>query len=203
MRTDGGAADAAPSEQLGTERVRLIGAALLRNPKVGAVLHVGQPSVQTLGIGDALFGAVVPAGRAIQTVYEAAYADAISIFDFNMRPGPSAWPRPDCAAPYDECMNGTNPGRTYRFYTGQPVVEFGFGLKMGRPAKEWIEVMKDAYVWFDFSSMPQPLASSSKKSAPLTNEMATPTVPPAGRRATPCAIAFSTSGCRMSLGTRA
>ena len=47
---------------------------------------------------------------------------------------------------------------------GNGVVEFGFGLKMGRPAKEWIEVMKDAYVWFDFSSMPQPLASSSKKS---------------------------------------
>ena len=73
---------------------------------VGAILHAGMPSVQTLGIGDALFGAVVPAGRAIQTVYEAAYADAISIFDFNMRPGPSAWPRP--AAPrHDECMNGT------------------------------------------------------------------------------------------------
>ena len=95
---------------------------------VGAILHAGMPSVQTLGIGDALFGAVVPAGRAIQTVYEAAYADAISIFDFNMRPGPSAWPRPDCAAPYDKCVNGTNPGRSYRFYTGQPVVEFGFGL---------------------------------------------------------------------------
>ena len=33
-----------------------------------------------------------------------------------MRPGPSAWPP------------GTNPGRTYRFYTGTPVVPFGFGL---------------------------------------------------------------------------
>ena len=33
-----------------------------------------------------------------------------------MRPGPSAWPP------------GTNPGRTYRFYTGTPVLPFGFGL---------------------------------------------------------------------------
>ena len=33
-----------------------------------------------------------------------------------MRPGPSAWPP------------GTNPGRTYRFYTGVPVLPFGFGL---------------------------------------------------------------------------
>ena len=38
------------------------------------------------------------------------------MFDFNMRPGPSAWPP------------GSNPGRTYRFYTGTPVLPFGFGL---------------------------------------------------------------------------
>lgn len=46
-----------------------------------------------------------------------------------MRPGPSAWPRPDCATqPQSLCPNGTNPGRTYRFYTGNAVVPFGFGL---------------------------------------------------------------------------
>ena len=33
-----------------------------------------------------------------------------------MRPGTSPWPP------------GTNPGRTYRFYTGTPVLPFGFGL---------------------------------------------------------------------------
>jgi hypothetical protein len=38
------------------------------------------------------------------------------VFDFGMRPGPSPWPP------------GTNPGRTYRFYTGTPVLPFGFGL---------------------------------------------------------------------------
>jgi hypothetical protein len=38
------------------------------------------------------------------------------MFDFGMRPGPSAWPP------------GTNPGRTYRFFTGTPVLPFGFGL---------------------------------------------------------------------------
>ena len=27
-----------------------------------------------------------------------------------------------------ECPRGTNPGRTHRFYTGEPVVPFGFGL---------------------------------------------------------------------------
>jgi len=102
---------------------------VLSNPKVGAVLHVGQPSVQTLGIGDLLFGIKVPAGRTVQTILSASYAQQISIFDFNMRPGPSVWPRPDCnMQPPSRCPNGTNPGRTHRFYTGTPVVPFGFGL---------------------------------------------------------------------------
>lgn len=45
-----------------------------------------------------------------------------------MRPGPSDYPRPDCPLPVAQCPNATNPGRTHRFYTGQPVVPFGFGL---------------------------------------------------------------------------
>jgi len=102
---------------------------ILANPKVGAILHVGQPSVQTLGIGDLLFGLRIPAGRTVQTILPGSYANQISIFDFNMRPGPSTWPRPDCnLQPPSRCPNGTNPGRTYRFYNGAPVVPFGFGL---------------------------------------------------------------------------
>jgi len=102
---------------------------VLANPKVGAVLHVGQPSVQTLGIGDLLFGMKIPAGRTVQTFMPASYEQEISIFDFNMRPGSSVWPRPDCSLqPPSRCPNGTNPGRTYRFYTGTPAVPFGFGL---------------------------------------------------------------------------
>lgn len=40
------------------------------------------------------------------------YQNQISIFDFNMRPGPSVWPRPDCKVPRAQCPNGTNPGST-------------------------------------------------------------------------------------------
>merc|ERR1711935_1289443 len=82
----------------------------------------------TLGVGDVLFGKTVPAGRMVQTIYPEAYQDMISIFDFNMRPGASPFPRPDCPAPYKSCTMGTNPGRTHRFYTGKAVVPFGFGL---------------------------------------------------------------------------
>lgn len=92
------------------------------NSKVSAVLHLGQPSVQVVAAGDIIFGqtpagaSVAVAGRMSQTIYPANYVNAVSMFDFGMRPGPSNWPP------------GTNPGRTYRFYTGTPRHPFGFGL---------------------------------------------------------------------------
>ncbi len=60
---------------------------VLANPNIGAVLHVGQPSVQTLAIGDILFGVRAPGGRLVQTVLPASYQNQVSIWDFNMRPG--------------------------------------------------------------------------------------------------------------------
>ncbi len=39
---------------------------VLSNPNVGAIIHAGMPSVQTLGIGDLIFGKKVPAGRLVQ-----------------------------------------------------------------------------------------------------------------------------------------
>lgn len=102
---------------------------ILANPKVGAVLHLGQPSVAVLGVAGILYGETSPAGRTIQTIYQSSYQDQISIFDFNMRPGPSTFARPDCTNHnITQCPKGTNPGRTYRFYTGKAVVPFGFGL---------------------------------------------------------------------------
>jgi len=95
---------------------------LLANAKIGAVLVAGQPSVQIVAAGDIIFGAtpdgraVVPAARMSQMTYPASYVDAVSMFEFSLRPGTSAWPP------------GTTPGRTHRFYTGTPVLPFGFGL---------------------------------------------------------------------------
>ena len=103
--------------------------ALLADPRVGAVLHVGQPSVTVYGIAELLFGMISPAGRTVQTFYPAQYQDQISIFDFGMRPGISKFVRPDCTRLGGvDCPRGTNPGRTHRFYTGKAVVPFGFGL---------------------------------------------------------------------------
>ena len=102
---------------------------LMANVKIGAVAHLGQPSVAVVGLSDLLYGRRSFAGRAVQTVYPAAYEDEISIADFNMRPGPSVFARPDCAMKNaSRCPRGVNPGRTYRFYEGKAVVPFGFGL---------------------------------------------------------------------------
>jgi beta-D-xylosidase 4 len=58
---------------------------LLSNPNIGAILHVGQPAVQTLGIGDLIFGKRVPAGRTAFTMYPESFARQISIFDSESR----------------------------------------------------------------------------------------------------------------------
>ena len=102
---------------------------LMANSRIGAVAHLGQPSVAVVGFSDLLYGRRSFAGRAVQTVYPVSYEDQISIADFNMRPGPSVFARPDCAMKnVSRCPRGVNPGRTYRFYEGKAVVPFGFGL---------------------------------------------------------------------------
>ena len=50
---------------------------LLADDKVGAILHVGQPSLTIMGVAPVLFGMRSPAGRTIQTIYPASDADQI------------------------------------------------------------------------------------------------------------------------------
>jgi hypothetical protein len=52
---------------------------LIANKNIGAILYVGQPSVQTLGVGDVLFGVVSPAGRMVQTLYPVSVQHELSI----------------------------------------------------------------------------------------------------------------------------
>jgi beta-glucosidase-like glycosyl hydrolase len=90
---------------------------LMGDPRIGSIFYTGYPG----GGGgpafvDLVFGDAVPAGRLTQTFYSSNLINEVSLFDMNIRPGTSDFPP------------GTNPGRTYMFYTGTPVFPFGFGL---------------------------------------------------------------------------
>ncbi|GMY38770.1 putative beta-D-xylosidase 5 [Fagus crenata] len=80
---------------------------------IGGILWVGYPG-QDGGdaIAQVIFGDYNPGGRTPFTWYPQAYVDEVPMTDMNMR------------------ANTTSnfPGRTYRFYTGNSIYEFGHGL---------------------------------------------------------------------------
>jgi hypothetical protein len=79
-----------------------------------------------LALANVMFGQYNPGGRLPITFYPASYVDAVSMFDMQMRPSP------------------TNPGRTYKFYTGQPVYEFGYGLSYTTFSYTWYNDSTDS-----------------------------------------------------------
>eukprot|EP01116_Phalansterium_solitarium_P000419 TRINITY_DN10277_c0_g1_i1.p1 TRINITY_DN10277_c0_g1~~TRINITY_DN10277_c0_g1_i1.p1 ORF type:complete len:893 (+),score=326.58 TRINITY_DN10277_c0_g1_i1:215-2893(+) len=81
------------------------------DPKVSAVLWVGYPGQSGgIALANILFGATNPSGRMPYTLFTKDVPNEFNFLDMHMRPGTG------------------NAGRTYRFYTGAPVFEFGHGL---------------------------------------------------------------------------
>lgn len=110
--------------------------ALLSNPHVGALLWAGYPGQDGgAAIADILAGKQSPAGRLPVTQYAASYTSEVSLIDPALRPrGNSPGGKPGCGkgkgkgkttTPSDNTP--TFPGRTYKWYSGKPVLPFGHG----------------------------------------------------------------------------
>ncbi|XP_011011484.1 PREDICTED: probable beta-D-xylosidase 7 [Populus euphratica] len=83
-----------------------------KNRKIGSILWVGYPGqAGATALAQIIFGEHNPGGRLPMTWYPQDFTK-VSMTDMRMRPQPSTG----------------NPGRTYRFYEGEKVFEFGYGL---------------------------------------------------------------------------
>ena len=87
---------------------------------MNAIIWAGYPG-QSGGaaIFDILTGKIAPAGRLPITQYPAAYTDQVPMTDMTLRP------------------SSTNPGRTYKWYQGTPVFDFGHGLHFTKFSFNW------------------------------------------------------------------
>lgn len=93
---------------------------LLTNPNVNALLWAGYPSQEGgTALVDVLTGEQSVAGRLPVTQYPASYASEVDIFNINLRP------------------SGSFPGRTYKWFTGTPVLPFGHGLHYTNFSTAW------------------------------------------------------------------
>ena len=90
------------------------------SPEYGSLMWVGYPGeFGGTAIASVVFGQYNPGGRLPITYYPNSYVDEVSMLDMSMRP------------------STTSPGRTYKFYTGQPVFEFGSGLSYTTFSYHW------------------------------------------------------------------
>ncbi|KAL0576686.1 hypothetical protein V5O48_005285 [Marasmius crinis-equi] len=101
---------------------------LKSNDKVNALIWGGYPG-QSGGtaLADIITGKRSPAGRLPITQYPASYVNQVSFTDMALRPSTSS------------------AGRTYKWYTGQPVFEFGSGLHYSVFDFAWKQPGSDTY----------------------------------------------------------
>mmetsp|Transcript_9795 Transcript_9795/g.17257 ORF Transcript_9795/g.17257 Transcript_9795/m.17257 type:complete len:772 (+) Transcript_9795:81-2396(+) len=89
----------------------------LNDENVGAILWTGYPGMfGGQAVADTIFGENNPSGRLTQTFYPQSFVEEVDMGDMNMHPNESTG----------------FPGRTYRFYTGEPVLPFGHGLSYSK-----------------------------------------------------------------------
>jgi beta-D-xylosidase 4 len=105
------------------------------NRNISALLWAGYPG-QDGGpaILDIITGAKSPAGRLPQTQYPSSFIAEVPMTDMSLRPGEH------------------NPGRTYKWFNGTAIYEFGHGLHYTNFTANITSSMQDSYAISDLTS---------------------------------------------------
>lgn len=104
------------------------------DPRISSILWVGYPGeAGGQALAEIIFGDYNPGGRLPMTWYPQEFIN-VPMTDMNMRPNSSTG----------------YPGRTYRFYTGETVFQFGEGLSYSNYSYKFSS--KDGHIILPFSS---------------------------------------------------
>jgi len=105
------------------------------NPNVSAILWGGYPGQDGgSAIVDILTGKVAPAGRLPQTQYPSNFISQVAMTDMSLRP------------------SDNNPGRTYKWYNGSAIYEFGHGLHYTNFTAKITSGLQTSYAISDLTS---------------------------------------------------
>ncbi|KAK9271191.1 hypothetical protein L1049_026781 [Liquidambar formosana] len=123
---------------------------------IGSILWAGYPGeAGGIALAEIIFGAHNPGGRLPVTWYPQDYTK-IPMTDMRMRP--------EASSDY--------PGRTYRFYKGKKVFEFGYGLSYSSHSYEFISVSHDK-LYFNRSTTTQAVKKSDSIRYKTVSELGT------------------------------
>lgn len=125
---------------------------LVNNPNISAILWGGYPG-QDGGpaIFDILTGKVAPAGRLPTTQYPAQYLNEVSMTNMALRPGKN------------------NPGRTYKWYNGTAVFDFGYGMHYTNFTANISNRPQQSYAISDLASKCQNSSSAGLDACPFAS----------------------------------
>lgn len=123
------------------------------NPQVGSILWAGYPGeAGGIALAEILFGDHNPGGKLPVTWYPKDFT-RVPMTDMRMRPEPSSG----------------YPGRTYRFYNGKKVFEFGYGLSYSTYTYEFISSTPNTLHIKQLLNSPTTESSISLRSLPVSD----------------------------------
>ncbi|KAK4769645.1 hypothetical protein SAY86_027795 [Trapa natans] len=109
------------------------------HPNIGGIIWAGYPGeAGGIAISEVIFGDHNPGGRLPMTWYPQEFTK-VTMIDMRMRPD----------------RNTHYPGRTYRFYEGRPVFQYGYGLSYSTYSYKFASVSPQV-ISLGQSSNPQP-----------------------------------------------